>query len=89
MGCWDGKGNALCHCGATGPDSVELLRAARWHHSKGTTIGGAQYEDIMCPACAHDTHRRVIVKSTIEQDDLPFDWDLFKEQPKSQGGYTR
>lgn len=96
MGCWDAKGNGTCQtCGATEtghPDrnmAIQLLRVMRWHHGVGETIGGQQYEVLLCPACSKDTHRRVIVKSAIEQDALPFDWDQFVVAPKTQGGHTR
>ena len=87
--CWDAKGNGLCGCGKTGPDSVQVLRALGWHYGCGVTIGGAAYEVLLCPACAKDEKRRVVTKSTLPQDEIPFDWEQFKAVPKSQGGHTR
>lgn len=88
--CWDAKGNGLCQtCGRPGPDSVETLRVRGWHYGSGVTIGGVPYEALLCPRCAKDVKRKVIVKSTLEQDQLPIDWDSCRVEPKSQGGHTR
>lgn len=61
----------------------------RWHHGSGVTIGGQQYEVLLCPDCSNETRRRVVVRPNIKQDALPIDWDQFKLQPKTQGGHTR
>lgn len=68
---------------------MEILRALGWHYGKGVTIGGDAYEALLCPHCAKDTTRRVVVKSTLEQDQLPIEWAAYRQQPKSQGGHTR
>ena len=88
--CWDGKGNGFCQgpgCSKQGPGDVEILRALGWHHGSGVTIGGDPYEALLCPHCAKDTQRRVVTRSTLEQDQLPIEWPAFR--PKSQGGHTR
>ena len=96
MGCWSADGNAICQgCGKTEAGhsvrklAIEFLRVMRWHYGNGETIGGQQYEVLLCPDCSNETHRRVVNKSTIEQDALPIDWDQYVVTPKSQGGHTR
>lgn len=95
MGCWDARGNGICQsCGCTGPGhevrrlGIEFLRVLGWRHGEGVTIGGHQYEDLLCPQCSRNEKKAVRTKVSIEQDAL-FDVELFKEAPKSQGGYTR
>lgn len=61
----------------------------RWHYGSGRTIGGRQYEVLLCPDCSGNAHKRVVSKPSIEQDALPFDWDQFAVAPKTQGGHTR
>jgi len=61
----------------------------RWHYGSGETIGGQQYEQLLCPACSKNEYRRVIVKPTIEQDALPFDWEALRPEVKGTGGHTR
>lgn len=96
MGCFDARGNGICQsCGKTGPGhevrrlGIEFLRVLGWHYGSGDTIGGQQYEALLCPACSKDEHRRKVTKPTIKQDALPLDWDACKTVPQSQGGYTR
>lgn len=96
MGCWDTRGNGICQtCGKTEAGhevrkiAIEFLRVMRWHYGAGETIGGQQYEVLLCPACAKDTHRRVLTKPTIEQDELPIDWGQCEPVHKTQGGHTR
>lgn len=88
--CWDAKGNGICQtCGKVGVEDVEVLRALGWHYDKGRTIGGQDYEALLCPHCAKGAHRKTIIKSTLEQDQLPIDWGQYRALPKSQGGHTR
>lgn len=61
----------------------------RWHYGEGETIGGQQYEVLLCPACSKDTKRRIVAKPVLEQEPLPFDWDALRPEVKSQGGYSR
>lgn len=81
MGCWDERGNGICQtCRKVGPGhevrrlGIEFLRVLRWHYGSGETIGGRPYEVLLCPACAKDEHRRMVVKPSIEQDELPLEW---------------
>lgn len=96
MGCFDARGNGICQtCGKAGPGhevrrlGIDFLRVLGWHYGSGETIGGQQYEVLLCPHCSKDEKRRVVVKSTIEQDELPIDWEALRTVPKSQGGHTR
>jgi hypothetical protein len=96
MTCWDARGYGICQtCGTKeyGHQIRELaivfLRAMRWHYGSGQTIGGQQYEQLLCPACAKNEHRRIVIKPAIEQDALPIDWEALRPAPKSQGGHTR
>ena len=90
MTCWDSKGNGICGtCARKGPDDVEVLRALGWYYGAGSTIGGSQYEALLCPACAKDEKRRVVTKVSIEQDALPIDWGRYRAVVKGQGGHTR
>jgi len=96
MTCWDARGNGICQtCRKVGPGhevrrlGIEFLRVLGWRYGSGETIGGQQYEDLLCPSCSKDEHRRVIVKPSIEQDALPIDWEALKPPAKSQGGHTR
>jgi hypothetical protein len=90
MSCWGSKGNGICGtCGREGPRNIEVLRALGWHYGNGDTIGGAQYEVLLCPACAKDEKRRVVRKPSIEQDSLPIDWGQYAAVEKGQGGNTR
>jgi hypothetical protein len=68
---------------------VEVLRALGWHYGNGVTIGGAPYEVLLCPGCAKDEKRRVVIRPSIEQDALPIEWEQFKAAKKGQGGHTR
>ena len=93
--CWDARGCGICQtCGKVGPGhevrrlGIEFLRVLGWHYGNGETIGGDQYEVLLCAACAKDEHRRVIKKPSIDQDALPIDWEQFKVQGKSSGGHS-
>ena|SRR5688572_7620551 len=58
---WDAKGTAHCDSCAEFKEvngDVNTLRALRWHHSKGTTVGGQAYEGILCPQCARNERKR-------------------------------
>lgn len=58
---WDAKGTAHCDsCRAFKEvdGDTNRLRALGWHHSKGTTVGGADYEGILCPLCARNERKR-------------------------------
>lgn len=96
MGCWTAEGNGICQsCGRTEAGhsvrkiAIEFLRVMRWHYGTGETIGGQQYEVLLCPDCSNDQHRRPRQTVTLEQDALPIDWEQFKVLPKTQGGHTR
>lgn len=96
MGCWDAKGCGVCQtCGKIGPgharrpENIDFLRVLGWHYGSGETIGGKQYEMLLCPHCSKDEKRRVIVKPSIEQDALPLDWGQCVAPAKSAGGHTR
>jgi hypothetical protein len=94
MGCWDKAGNGVCQtCGKLGPGyarrklAIDFLRVLGWHYGAGETIGGQQYEQLLCPVCSKNEHRRAVTKPSIDQDELPIDWGQVQEQ--SQGGHTR
>lgn len=96
MSCWTPEGNAICQsCGAKEAGhsvrriAIDFLRVMRWHYGSGETIGGQQYEVLLCPGCSSDTHKRIRTAATMEQDALPFDWEALRVQPKTQGGHTR
>lgn len=58
---WDGKGNAHCDtCDAVKEvnHDTQVLRAFGWHHSQGKTLGGKDYEGILCGTCARDERKR-------------------------------
>ena len=96
MECWSADGNGICQgCGKTEAGhsvrriAIDFLRVMRWHYGSGQTIGGQQYEVLLCPDCSNDSHKRVVSKPVIDQDVLPFDWGQYVVQPKTQGGHTR
>lgn len=95
MGVWDSKGNVICGCGnmfigaTRREDTVQMLRARGWNYSVGQTQGGQDYEAVLCPSCARNEHKRVVSKPTIQQDDLPFDWEALRVSKESGGSHTR
>lgn len=75
-------GDATCDtCGhvrvaaCTQGDTIEMMRAAGWAHMKGTTLGGQEFETILCPACRRDEKRRTRVKAEMDQEALPLNWE--------------
>lgn len=94
---WDARGCGVCDsCGRQGAGNahrataVEMLRVLGWHHSKGTTIGGHQYEGILCPGCARDEHRKNSRKKELpEQDALPLNWENYRVQEQGEGFQSR
>ena len=81
MTCWDKRGCGICQsCGTVGPGhevrriGIEFLRVLGWRYWCGDTIGGQPYEDLLCPQCCRSEKKRVIVRCTIEQDQLPIEW---------------
>jgi len=96
MTCWDKAGNGVCQtCGTLGPGyarrklAIDFLRVLGWHYGEGVTIGGQQYEVLLCPDCSKNQKRRVVTKPEIDQDELPIDWEQYRVQPRTQGGHTR
>lgn len=95
---WDAFGNGICDtCGTcshvSSPDrgtAVEVMRAMGWHHSKGITIGGDQYEALLCPHCGRDEHRKTRPKTPpIEQDGFDLDWEQYRAGVTGNGFQSR
>lgn len=81
---WDNNGDTRCNsCGKQGygdkdrHKAVQRLRAAGWHHAQGVTLGGRNFEEILCPGCAKDGYKRTRNKAQIAQDPLP----MMEEKP--------
>lgn len=95
MSIWDSKGNASCGCGnvfsgaRTREGTIQMLRARGWHHSVGSTYGGADYEALLCPACARDERRRKRSEPDMDQSELPIDWDNYRVEVKGEGFQSR
>lgn len=95
MQCWDAKNNAICACGRVGPGherrdvAIQYLLGLGWHHSAGTTIGGQQYEAVLCPACAKDERKRKVKKFSFDEEALPLDWAACKPEVTGEGFSSR
>lgn len=94
---WAQNGDAHCDnaCGAVylGETDrhavIQRMRAARWHHAQGNTIGGAPYEAILCPKCAKDERKRRRDKPSIKQEALPLSWEEYRRNEQAQGFQSR
>lgn len=82
---WLPKGYAACDtCGiarAVVSDreaSIQLLRAGGWRHMAGRTLGGQDFETILCAGCTKDEHRRSRTKPSEQEDTLPIDWEAHR-----------
>lgn len=89
---WDAHNNGLCDsCGRKGPGhdsrriAVEYLRALGWHHSHGRTIGGDEYDAILCPQCAKNEKQKKLTKSTLDDEPLPLNWEEFRPEARGPG----
>lgn len=97
MNIWDDKGNARCHCGSTWPAAatrdvtVQMLRARGWHHSAGKTLGGDDYEALLCPTCVKGEKKRRTTPSGsgLDQDALPINWDPYQSKVKGEQQHQR
>lgn len=69
--------------------AIQLLRAGGWHHMRGKTLGGQEFETILCRKCAKDERRRTRVKEEVEQDALPLNWEEGRIVVGKQGVQSR
>jgi hypothetical protein len=69
--------------------AIQMMRAGGWRHMAGTTLGGQDFETILCPGCAKDERRRGRTNKDIEQDALPIDWEEGRIVVGKQGVQSR
>lgn len=69
--------------------SIQLLRAAGWHHMKGRTQGGVDFESLVCPECGKGERRRPRAMGSPEQDTLPLDFEKGRIVGGKQGVSSR
>lgn len=93
---WTPKGDAACDtcgtvrmCIGNRHQAIQMMRVAGWRHMKGETLGGQEFETILCRDCASNEHRRVRTKSPLEQDELPLQWDTERKSVGGQGISSR
>lgn len=94
---WTPTGDATCDtcghlrfCPEDRALAVQMMRAGGWRHMKGTTEGGREFETILCPRCAKDEKRRTrSSKETIEQEELPLDFEAGRVVVGKQGFSSR
>jgi hypothetical protein len=93
---WTPQGDAVCDtCGvvrAADGDrhhAIQIIRAGGWHHAAGKTLGGADFEAILCARCARDERRRTRQLPLPQQEALPFDWENWRHTPDGQGFQSR
>lgn len=82
-------------CGATRwtcddeQQAIQMLRAGGWRHMAGKTLGGQEFETILCPGCVKDERKRSRGKKEIEQDTLPLDFEKGRIVVGGQGISSR
>lgn len=95
---WLPKGDAACDnedCGAIRicvddrHKAIQMMRAGGWRHMEGKTLGGQDFETILCPKCAKDERRRTRVKAEPDQDVLPLDFEEGRVVVGRQGVQSR
>lgn len=93
---WLPKGYAACDtCGfervvlEDRDAAIQLMRAGGWAYLKGETIGGKQFETILCPGCRKDERKRSRDTTTVEQEALPLDWEKGRVVVGRQGFSSR
>lgn len=93
---WRPDGDAACDSckairvgAATKQATIQMMRAAGWRHMCGKTLGGQEFETILCPKCAKDEKRRARKTEEAEQDVLPLDWEEVRIVVGGQGVSSR
>lgn len=69
--------------------ATQMLRASRWRHMVGKTLGGKDFEAILCPGCAHDERKRSRIREQMIQDELPLNWEEGRIVVRQQGVSSR
>jgi hypothetical protein len=93
---WLASGDAACdtceHVRICVPErerAIQMMRAGGWRHMKGKTLGGQDFETILCPTCAKDERRRRRKQEPTDQEALPLDWEEGRIVVGKQGVQTR
>lgn len=89
---WLANGNAACDtCGSERicvEDrhlAIQMMRVSGWRHMIGKTLGGQEFETILCRGCVHDEKRHSRKKREPDQDALPLDWEKGRRIERKQG----
>lgn len=69
--------------------AIQMMRAGGWRHMRGQTLGGQQFETILCPTCIKDTKRKSRAKTETVQDALPLNWEEGRKVVGGQGVSSR
>lgn len=69
--------------------TIQMIRAAGWRHMKGTTIGGQDFETILCPGCAKEERRRPRKSVDPQEETLPLDFEEMRIVVGKQGYSSR
>lgn len=93
---WLPKGDAQCDtcpsirtCVADRNLAIQMMRAGGWRHMQGKTLGGQDFETILCPDCAKQEKKRVRSKGEAVQEALPLDWEQGRIVVGRQGVQSR
>lgn len=93
---WLASGDAACDtcatvriCVSERAKAIQMMRAGGWRHMEGKTLGGQDFETILCPGCTRDERRRTRTKADVEQDALPLDWEEGRAVVGKQGFQSR
>jgi hypothetical protein len=93
---WTAKGDAACDtCGterACVPDrhlAIQMMRAGGWRHMKGTTLGGQEFETIICSPCTKGEYKRSRGRRDTVQQELPLDFEEGRVVARGEGVQSR
>lgn len=93
---WLPSGDASCdtcpvirYCPEDRALAIQMMRAGGWRHMAGMTLGGEEFETILCPGCTRGEKRKTRTKETLEQDALPLDFESGRKIIGRQGFSSR
>lgn len=93
---WLPNGDAKCDvcpairvCVDDRHQAIQMMRAGGWRHMKSTTLGGQEFETILCPKCTKDQKRKTRAKAELEEDVLPLDFEEGRVVVGRQGVSSR
>lgn len=89
---WTAKGYAVCDscgrervCVEDRHMATQMLRVGGWRHMQGKTLGGQDFETILCPECVKGERKRSRSKAEGVQQELPLPWEEARVVRGAQG----